>query len=335
MPLLASPVGRTLSQLGARALSPGAPAFSFSLPLSFLGTSSRPHPARSMPRLTQVCVNRGRMVERRRGAHRAGPLAQTRRPPFQQPMPRQALSHSPRPSPSSTQAYQGPNPNFVPPRRSPMNSRPGPGYGPTGRGVAVGAFSFFFVGCAASCGASWGEAGRNRLGGARPGAEPAEACRAQCLPCPRRATHAGARSRRTGARERVSPISQHAPPLSQPPSPLFPSPQAAPPCPPAPSSAATAPERSPCARSASTSGRRSCSSASCPLRAWCVEGVEGGRGEGAWERARARLERKRPNLAHSHILSHLTTQAREITNGVAPEPFRWTAEALLALQEVR
>ena len=27
-------------------------------------------------------------------------------------------------------------------------------------------------------------------------------------------------------------------------------------------------------------------------------------------------------------------QAREITNGVAPEPFRWTAEALLALQEV-
>ena len=28
-------------------------------------------------------------------------------------------------------------------------------------------------------------------------------------------------------------------------------------------------------------------------------------------------------------------QAREITNGVAPEPFRWTAEALLALQEVR
>jgi len=29
------------------------------------------------------------------------------------------------------------------------------------------------------------------------------------------------------------------------------------------------------------------------------------------------------------------SQAREITNGVAPEPFRWTAEALLALQEVR
>ena len=30
---------------------------------------------------------------------------------------------------------------------------------------------------------------------------------------------------------------------------------------------------------------------------------------------------------------HPTPQAREITNGVAPEPFRWTAEALLALQE--
>ena len=30
-----------------------------------------------------------------------------------------------------------------------------------------------------------------------------------------------------------------------------------------------------------------------------------------------------------------TAQCREITNGVAPEPFRWTAEALLAMQEVR
>jgi hypothetical protein len=27
-------------------------------------------------------------------------------------------------------------------------------------------------------------------------------------------------------------------------------------------------------------------------------------------------------------------QVREISNQVAPEPFRWTAEALLALQEV-
>lgn len=41
------------------------------------------------------------------------------------------------------------------------------------------------------------------------------------------------------------------------------------------------------------------------------------------------------------ILSHLSTyilaheQVREISNMVAPEPFRWTAEGLLALQEVR
>jgi hypothetical protein len=28
-------------------------------------------------------------------------------------------------------------------------------------------------------------------------------------------------------------------------------------------------------------------------------------------------------------------QVREIGNQIAPEPFRWTAEALLALQEVR
>jgi len=27
-------------------------------------------------------------------------------------------------------------------------------------------------------------------------------------------------------------------------------------------------------------------------------------------------------------------QVRELTNDVAPEPFRWTAEGLLALQEV-
>ena len=41
--------------------------------------------------------------------------------------------------------------------------------------------------------------------------------------------------------------------------------------------------------------------------------------------------------ARSDPLSHsaFPSQAREITNGVAPEPFRWTAEALLALQEVR
>ena len=31
----------------------------------------------------------------------------------------------------------------------------------------------------------------------------------------------------------------------------------------------------------------------------------------------------------------LLAQVREISNMVAPEPFRWTAEALLALQEVR
>jgi hypothetical protein len=28
-------------------------------------------------------------------------------------------------------------------------------------------------------------------------------------------------------------------------------------------------------------------------------------------------------------------QVREIANRIAPEPFRWTAEGLLALQEVR
>jgi histone H3 len=38
--------------------------------------------------------------------------------------------------------------------------------------------------------------------------------------------------------------------------------------------------------------------------------------------------KKTPLLLHLH-----SPQAREITNGVAPEPFRWTAEALLALQE--
>lgn len=37
--------------------------------------------------------------------------------------------------------------------------------------------------------------------------------------------------------------------------------------------------------------------------------------------------------AGMHVLPVL--QVREIGNQVAPEPFRWTAEALLALQEVR
>ena len=32
--------------------------------------------------------------------------------------------------------------------------------------------------------------------------------------------------------------------------------------------------------------------------------------------------------------SGLTVQVREITNELAPEPFRWTAEGLLAMQEV-
>jgi hypothetical protein len=36
----------------------------------------------------------------------------------------------------------------------------------------------------------------------------------------------------------------------------------------------------------------------------------------------------------THLL-HAWSQVREISNQVAPEPFRWTAEALLALQEVR
>jgi len=31
----------------------------------------------------------------------------------------------------------------------------------------------------------------------------------------------------------------------------------------------------------------------------------------------------------------VTLQVREIANNLTPEPYRWTAEALLALQEVR
>ena len=31
--------------------------------------------------------------------------------------------------------------------------------------------------------------------------------------------------------------------------------------------------------------------------------------------------------------THRMAQVREISNGMSPEPFRWTAEALLALQE--
>lgn len=49
--------------------------------------------------------------------------------------------------------------------------------------------------------------------------------------------------------------------------------------------------------------------------------------------------------AHTHVHAHpliklwlphknLAMQVREISNQVAPEPFRWTAEALLAIQEV-
>ena len=36
-----------------------------------------------------------------------------------------------------------------------------------------------------------------------------------------------------------------------------------------------------------------------------------------------------------HTYRLMCVQVREITNQVAPEPFRWTAEALLATQEVR
>lgn len=35
------------------------------------------------------------------------------------------------------------------------------------------------------------------------------------------------------------------------------------------------------------------------------------------------------------VLCCVHAQVREIGNKVAPEPFRWTADALLALQEVR
>ncbi len=37
---------------------------------------------------------------------------------------------------------------------------------------------------------------------------------------------------------------------------------------------------------------------------------------------------------HDRSFPPLGAQVREISNMVAPEPFRWTAEALLALQEV-
>jgi histone H3 len=56
---------------------------------------------------------------------------------------------------------------------------------------------------------------------------------------------------------------------------------------------------------------------------------------GGGGRRRRPVPRPRPQPKHSlpPSLTPSPTQAREITNGVAPEPFRWTAEALLALQE--
>ena len=76
-----------------------------------------------------------------------------------------------------------------------------------------------------------------------------------------------------------------------------------------------------------------------PQAALCAAGEKSfERASWGWQCACARLERERPCtpfLTSSVFFFLPLPQAREITNGVAPEPFRWTAEALLALQEVR
>jgi histone H3/H4 len=53
---------------------------------------------------------------------------------------------------------------------------------------------------------------------------------------------------------------------------------------------------------------------------------------GSGEEVGTEHQHTRSPSKHSPTTLRLS-QAREITNGVAPEPFRWTAEALLALQE--
>ena len=74
-----------------------------------------------------------------------------------------------------------------------------------------------------------------------------------------------------------------------------------------------------------------------PQAALCAAGEKSfERAKWGWQCACARLERERPCtpfLTSSVFFFLPLPQAREITNGVAPEPFRWTAEALLALQE--
>ena len=186
------------------------------------------------------------------------------------------------PSPSSHQAYQAPP--GAGPRRSPLKMQARQGYGPTGRGVAVGAFGR--GGGAASSRREMGGAGgggRRRGGGQPCGVE--DAHRATARGRYQASSHAGrgtgaVRGRRwcccreTVRRRRARQVQQHAPAraglarsLTLPSLPLPISPKAAPP-PSPPASGGTARGRSPCARSASTSGPPSCSSASCPLRGW-------------------------------------------------------------------
>ena len=92
-----------------------------------------------------------------------------------------------------------------------------------------------------------------------------------------------------------------------------------------------------CGKYGGISAPPSCSSASCPLPGWCVV---------TWDVSIRNPPEGLPCKLRLACVRQASTykgggdgacdaQCREITNNIAPEPFRWTAEALLALQEVR
>jgi hypothetical protein len=85
-----------------------------------------------------------------------------------------------------------------------------------------------------------------------------------------------------------------------------------------------------CGRFGGISAPPSCSYASCPLRGWCAPRCylrPGAADQGGCTGGMPRHARPAQDGCAG-------AQCREITNGIAPEPFRWTAEALLAMQEV-
>lgn len=92
-----------------------------------------------------------------------------------------------------------------------------------------------------------------------------------------------------------------------------------------------------CGKYDDTSAPLSCSFGSCPLPGWCVvtwDILARNPSEGLPRTLRFARSRQASAEQGGNNVACIV-QCREITNNVAPEPFRWTAEALLALQEVR